>query len=42
MPADAAWAREYKGYGFNMLAVGTDQGLLAQGVRSVLQSVEEA
>lgn len=42
MPADAAWAREYKGYGFNMLAVGTDQGLLAQGVRSVLQTVEEA
>ncbi|RVU38345.1 hypothetical protein EOI86_03385 [Hwanghaeella grinnelliae] len=42
MPADAAWAREYKGYGFNMLAVGTDQGLLAQGVRSVLQSVEDA
>lgn len=42
MPADAAWAREYKGYGFNMLAVGSDQGLLAQGVRSVLQSVEEA
>ncbi len=42
MPANAAWAREYKGYGFNMLAVGTDQGLLAQGVRSVLQTVEEA
>lgn len=42
MPADAAWAAEYKGYGFNMLAVGTDHGLLMQGVRSVLQTVEEA
>jgi 2-dehydro-3-deoxyglucarate aldolase/4-hydroxy-2-oxoheptanedioate aldolase len=42
MPADAAWAAEYKGHGFNMLGVGTDQGLLMQGVRSVLQSVEDA
>lgn len=42
MPADEAWAREYKGYGFNMLAVGTDQGLLSQGIRSVLRTVEEA
>ncbi|MEM6663735.1 MAG: aldolase/citrate lyase family protein [Pseudomonadota bacterium] len=42
MPADAAWAAEYKGYGFNMLAVGTDHGLLMQGVKSVLASVEEA
>ena len=42
MPADADWAREYKGYGFNMLAVGTDHGLLMQGVRSVLQTVEGA
>ncbi len=42
MPADADWAREYKGHGFNMLAVGTDHGLLMQGVRAVLQTVEEA
>jgi 2-keto-3-deoxy-L-rhamnonate aldolase RhmA len=42
MPADETWAREYKGYGFNMLAVGTDHGLLMQGVRSVLQAVEGA
>lgn len=42
MPADAAWAAEYKGYGFNMLAVGTDHGLLMQGVKSVLASVEGA
>ena len=42
MPADTAWAREYKGYGFNMLAVGTDHGLLMQGVKSVLESVEGA
>lgn len=42
MPADTAWAAEYKGYGFNMLAVGTDHGLLMQGVTSVLASVEGA
>lgn len=42
MPADAAWAAEYKGYGFNMLAVGTDQGLLAKGVSDILQTVEGA
>lgn len=42
MPADAAWAAEYKGYGFNMLAVGTDHGLLMQGVKSVLQTVQGA
>lgn len=42
MPADAAWAKEYKDYGFNMLAVGTDHGLLVQGVTSVLDSVKEA
>lgn len=42
MPADAAWAAEYKGYGFNMLAVGTDHGLLMQGVSGVLQTVKEA
>lgn len=42
MPADAAWAKEYKGYGFNMLAVGTDHGLLMQGVKSVLDTVQGA
>ena len=42
MPADANWAAEYKGYGFNMLAVGTDHGLLMQGVSGVLQTVKEA
>ena len=42
MPASGQVAREYKGYGFNMLAVGTDQGLLMQGIRSVLQEVEGA
>lgn len=39
MPADSAWAQEYRGYGFNMLAVGTDHGLLMQGVKSVLSDV---
>ena len=42
MPADEAWAREYKGYGFNMLAVGPDHALLMQGVKSLLQTVQDA
>ncbi|MEO1493950.1 MAG: aldolase/citrate lyase family protein [Pseudomonadota bacterium] len=42
MPSDSAWAREYKGYGFNMLAVGTDHGLLGAAVRGVLADVEGA
>lgn len=42
MPADKDWASEYKAHGFNMLAVGTDQGLFAQAVRAVLESVREA
>lgn len=39
MAADAAWARKYRKYGFNMIASGTDQGILMAGVRGVLQSV---
>lgn len=42
MPSDSAWAKEYKRYGFNMLAVGTDHGLLMEAVRSVLSDVEGA
>ncbi|MEM7405364.1 MAG: aldolase/citrate lyase family protein [Pseudomonadota bacterium] len=38
MAADAAWMREYRGYGFNMLAAGTDQGILAAGVAAVLDA----
>jgi 2-dehydro-3-deoxyglucarate aldolase/4-hydroxy-2-oxoheptanedioate aldolase len=42
MAADAAWARAYRKHGFNMIATGTDQGILMAGIRSVLQSVGEA
>lgn len=41
MAADVAWARKYKKHGFNMIATGTDQGILMAGIRSVLQSVGE-
>ena len=41
MAADAAWARRYKRYGFNMLATGTDQGILMNGVKTVLDAVTD-
>ena len=36
LAADAAWYRDYKAMGFNMLAAGTDQAILAQGWRQIL------
>ena len=42
MAADVAWARAYRKHGFNMIATGTDQGILMAGIRGVLQSVGEA
>lgn len=41
MAADAEWLREYQGHGFNMLAAGTDQAMLVQGVRGVLAGAKE-
>ncbi|HRD76089.1 MAG TPA: aldolase/citrate lyase family protein [Hyphomicrobiaceae bacterium] len=41
MAADTKWARDYKRLGFNMLATGTDHGLLMSGVRAILESVED-
>ena len=41
MAADASLARQYRKLGFNMIASGTDQGLLMAGVRTILQSVED-
>ena len=41
MPTDPAWAEEYKGLGFNMLAAGTDHGLLMAGVREIIDTVAE-
>jgi len=39
MAADTTWARQYRKLGFNMIATGTDHGILMNGVRSILQSV---
>ena len=41
MPTDETWARQYKQLGFNMLAAGTDPGILMAGVKAILQSVGE-
>lgn len=40
MPADGAWAAQYAEIGFNMLAVGTDHGILMSGVRAILDEVK--
>jgi 2-keto-3-deoxy-L-rhamnonate aldolase RhmA len=40
MAADTKWAKDYAAFGFNMIASGTDQGILAAGVRNILQAVE--
>ena len=37
MAADANLARQYRKLGFNMIASGTDQGLLMAGVRTILE-----
>jgi 2-dehydro-3-deoxyglucarate aldolase/4-hydroxy-2-oxoheptanedioate aldolase len=39
MAADAVLAKQYKTYGFNMIATGTDQGILMAGVRHILSAV---
>jgi 2-dehydro-3-deoxyglucarate aldolase/4-hydroxy-2-oxoheptanedioate aldolase len=39
MPTDQAWAKQYKELGFNMMAAGTDQGILMSGVKSILDSI---
>ena len=41
MAADAALAKEYRALGFNMIATGTDQGILMAGVRSILAAVTD-
>lgn len=41
MAADAAWAKQYKAYGFNMIATGTDQGILMNGVRNILSVIAD-
>ncbi len=39
MAADPAVARQYRSYGFNMIAAGTDQGILMAGVRGIVAAV---
>jgi 2-dehydro-3-deoxyglucarate aldolase/4-hydroxy-2-oxoheptanedioate aldolase len=41
MAADADWARDYRAHGFNMIATGTDHGLLVQGVRGILSAIAD-
>ena len=40
MAADRAAAKQYKKFGFNMLATGTDQGILRAGVADILDAVK--
>lgn len=41
MASDETWAADYKALGFNMLAAGTDHGLLKARVAEVLDSVRD-
>ena len=41
MPTDQQWARDYQDHGFNMLACGTDHGLLMAGAAAVIDSVRD-
>lgn len=41
MAADATWAKQYRKHGFNMIATGTDHGILMAGVRSILASIAD-
>ena len=40
MAADQDWARRYRDKGFNMIATGTDQGILLAGVREILDAID--
>ena len=41
MAADQAWAKKYRALGFNMVATGTDHGILMAGVRNILSAVKD-
>ena len=41
MAGDETWAQDYQDHGFNMLACGTDHGLLKAGVANILDSVRD-
>jgi len=42
LATDEVWAARAREMGFNMVAVGTDQGLLMRGVASVLEAARQA
>jgi 2-dehydro-3-deoxyglucarate aldolase/4-hydroxy-2-oxoheptanedioate aldolase len=39
MPADARWAAEYKAHGFNVMATGTDHGMLTASVKALIDVI---
>jgi hypothetical protein len=39
MAASAALGKEYRAHGFRMLASGTDQGMLQEATRSMLEGM---
>jgi len=41
MAADAAWARRYRDFGFNMIAAGLDSSLLQTAIRAALAPLRE-
>jgi 2-keto-3-deoxy-L-rhamnonate aldolase RhmA len=41
MAADTTWAKQYKKLGFNMIATGTDHGILMAGVRNILNTIAD-
>jgi 2-keto-3-deoxy-L-rhamnonate aldolase RhmA len=41
MAADADWARRYRAFGFNMIAVGLDHSLLQSAIRTALAPLQE-
>jgi 2-dehydro-3-deoxyglucarate aldolase/4-hydroxy-2-oxoheptanedioate aldolase len=41
MAASAALGREYLGHGFRMLATGTDQGMLQEATRAMLDGMRK-
>ncbi len=41
MPASPEWASQYRALGFNMFGAGTDQGILANGIKAILSPLEE-
>ena len=41
MAADPAWVKQYRKHGFNMIATGTDHGILMAGVKGILGAVAD-